>query len=148
MAEDQTIIEALLRQHIPVTFRARGPSMNPTIRDNDLVQVRPLQDGEPLGYLIVLYRIAGRIALHRLIFNDIITKRCLVTGDAALHGGDWVDRTDLLGVAEWIRHGNRITYPTRFSSRLAGRIRYAIRPLRRLLHMIRRNHLQASDSTP
>ena len=40
MPENPEIIVALLRQRTPVSFRAGGPSMNPAIRDGDVISVR------------------------------------------------------------------------------------------------------------
>ena len=44
MTDAKTIIEQLLERRTPATFRAGGPSMNPTIRDGESVRIRPLRE--------------------------------------------------------------------------------------------------------
>jgi signal peptidase I len=60
-------IVSLLEQDTPATFRASGPSMNPTIRDGEPVRVRPFQAGDLRPGALLLYRKNRRLVLHRLI---------------------------------------------------------------------------------
>ena len=140
MTATQEIIAALLRQHTPVSFRAGGASMNPTIRDGESVFIRPFSEGAiPLGS-VILYIIYGRITVHRCIFNEKRTNRVYTVGDAAVEGGDWVPVSDILGVAESVcRNGKTRRLDTR-RARWAGMLRYALRPLRRALWNFRQTH--------
>ena len=67
MTDAKTIIEQLLERRTPATFRAGGPSMNPTIRDGESVRIRPLRAGDPLPGAVALYRKHDRLILHRLL---------------------------------------------------------------------------------
>ncbi len=137
MTDVQNIIEELLRQQAPVSFRAGGSSMNPTIRDGEIVHIRPLNTKHIQRYGVILYRINGRMALHRVIFNKGRTNRCFVVGDAATSGGDWISPSDRLGVAEWVQRGERIHRLDSVCSRMTGAIRFWLRPLRRGLGTLR-----------
>lgn len=127
---NQSIIASLLEQNTPVRFRAGGPSMTPTLRDGDSVRVRPLVSGDPRRGAICLYRKTGRLVLHRLVRKN---KTLFFCGDAALEGLERVESGDLLGVATDVqRTGRTVALDTR-RARLLGRLRYGMRPLRRLL---------------
>lgn len=133
MPEIQTIITALLQQRTPISFEASGPSMNPTICDGDSIFVRPLVDGHILCGNAILYKICGRIIVHRCIINRIRTNRVFTVGDAAVKGGDWIPISDVLGVAERVcRKEKYHRLDTRFA-RWAGLVRFYMRPLRRIL---------------
>lgn len=137
MPASQEIIESLLRQHTAVSFQAFGPSMNPVIRDGEILRVKPTPaDTLPRGS-VVLYRYCGRLAVHRFIRNDPSRNRYFVAADAALKGGDWIPAADILGLAESVRRGARNCRLDRFPTRLAGLLRYALRPLRRALWNVR-----------
>lgn len=132
MPETQDIIAALLQQHTPVTFRAGGPSMHPTIRDGEGVLIQPLAIGAIQPGSVILYNIYGRITVHRCVFNDKRTNRAFTVGDAAVKGGDWVAAGDILGVAESVRRHGRIRRLDTRLARWAGLVRFALRPLRRM----------------
>ena len=137
MPDSQEIIESLLRQHTAVTFQAFGPSMNPAIRNGEILRVNPApSDTLPRGS-VVLYRYCGRLAVHRFIRNNPSRNRCLVAADAAVKGGDWIPAADILGLAESVRRGARNRRLDQFPARLAGLLRYALRPLRRALWNVR-----------
>lgn len=140
MPDSQEIIESLLRQHTAVTFQAFGPSMNPTIRNGENVRVRPVGTRRPRPGSVILCRFCGRLVVHRLIRNDEATGRCFLAADAALKGGDWVPAVDILGLAESVRRGARECRLDPLPARLAGLLRYVLRPLRRALWNYRQTH--------
>ncbi len=106
--------------------------MNPAIRDGQCIRVLPASNAPLRRGGIILYRIHGRMAVHRLIFHQRETNRLYVAADAALRGGDWIAADDILGVAESvIRDGRTIRLDTR-RSRWAGLLCYNLRPLRRM----------------
>lgn len=132
MNDPRTIIEELLRQRTAVRFRAGGPSMSPAIRDGELVHVQSPNPGALPPGSIVLYRMNGRLALHRIIRREK-TGRHLVAGDAATAGGDWIPAADILGLAEWVQRGDRKHRLDTCRARWTGLARHALRPIRRLL---------------
>jgi signal peptidase I len=58
--------EGLLEQGVRVQFRASGSSMEPAIRDGDLVTVEPANGRRVRRGDIVLYRSSGRLFAHRV----------------------------------------------------------------------------------
>jgi hypothetical protein len=114
--------------------------MHPTIRDGELAAIRPRPPGAiPCGS-VVLYQIHGRLVLHRYTFNEKRTNRLFVVGDAAVDGGDWIPEADVLGVAASVcRNGKNVRLDTA-GRRLAGLLRFALRPLRRALWNFRQTH--------
>lgn len=134
------IILDLLRQHTPVRFQANGPSMTPTIRGGEQVLVRPLESSELRPGAILLYRKNNRLVLHRLIKNDRRTGSLCFTGDAALDGDEAVDFSDVIGIAESVSRDGRDIPLNSACARIKGRIRYALRPMRKLL--FRRHHVR------
>lgn len=144
MAAVKEIVENLLRQRTPVVFQAGGPSMNPTIRDGDSVRIRPLEPGDPRGGAILLFRKNDRLVLHRAVRRDRRTGHVYAVADAATEGGEWVAPVDLLGAAEWRRRGERLRRLDGATSRMAGWLRHALRPLRRAFaHLRPATHAQA-----
>ncbi len=127
------IVTGLLRQNIAVHFQAKGPSMNPVIRSGDVVLVRPLAANEPKPGAICLYQAHGRLVLHRTIGRSKDADTFRFTGDAALHGEETVLRNDILGLAESLTRRGRERALDTALVRFAGRWRWIIRPLRRLL---------------
>lgn len=133
----RAIVATLLRQKTPVSFRAEGPSMHPTIRSGDRIYVqpagaRPLRLGD-----IVLFRQADRLTLHRYVKRVRGDSAIGATGDAALEGLEIVAISDLCGIAlSLARKGQRIPLATPHR-RWLGLLRYAIRPLRRAIHTLR-----------
>lgn len=149
MTDAKETIEGLLSQRTPVAFRAGGPSMNPTIHDGESVRIRPLQAGDLRPGAVVLFRKNNRMVLHRMIRQQPAGGDVYIVADAAIEGGEWVAATDILGVAEWVRRGERIRRLDGASSRMVGRLRHALRPLRRALSHVRpANHAQAPADRP
>lgn len=134
------IIAALLEQRTPVSFRAGGPSMNPTVRDGEIVAVQPRPPGAIRRGSVVLYQIHGRLVLHRYTVNEKRTNRIFVVGDAAVDGGEWIPEADVLGIAASVcRDGKTIRLDVA-GARLGGLVRFALRPVRRALWNFRQTH--------
>lgn len=131
MPENPEIIAALLRQRTAVSFRAGGPSMNPTIRDGELVTIQPRPPGRILQGSVVLYGVCERLALHRIVTGEKRTGRVFAVGDAAVDGGDWIPAADVIGIAASVRRDGRCRRLGTRRARWAGMLRYALRPLRR-----------------
>ena len=146
MTDAKTIIEQLLRRRTPATFRAGGPSMNPTIRDGESVRIRPLQAGDPPPGAVALYRKHDRLILHRLLCRDPETGAFLAAADAAAAGGEWIAEADLLGIAEWVRRAGRARRLDSPLARRTGLLRHALR--RALLRFRAADHAHASAPRP
>jgi len=127
------LILSLLTQDTPVYFKAGGPSMTPTIRDGETVQVRPVLPADLSSGSILLFRKHNRLILHRLIRQDIRTGELLLTGDAALRGCDRVNPSDIVGLAASVQRDECPVLLDTPRHRLYGRIRHMMRPLRRLI---------------
>ncbi|HHX98315.1 MAG: S24/S26 family peptidase [Kiritimatiellia bacterium] len=138
--ESSKVITDLLRQQTPVSFRAGGPSMNPTIPDGAILHIlpppsRPLKRGS-----IVLYETCGRLTAHRYVRATHGGRRIYIVADAALSGGVWVAADAVLGVAAWTKIGDRRRRLDTALARGRGLLRYALRPLRRGLHRLLLSH--------
>ncbi|HOD99895.1 MAG TPA: S24/S26 family peptidase [Kiritimatiellia bacterium] len=143
-----TIIAELLRQQTPVTFRARGPSMKPTIRDGSQLHCLPAPARLPRGS-IVLYTFCGRLCAHRLLRHDRHTRRMYVVGDAALTGGRWLPAESVLGVVVAARDERRERPLATRAARWRGLLRHVLRPARRWVHRWRqRLHALTSAKRP
>ena len=132
-ARIRELVYALLVQGTPVHFLPRGPSMNPLMRDGDVVCVRPTHPAVLRAGYIVLCRQHNRLTLHRLIRHDAAGERCWIVADAAIRGIDCIPEADVIGLAETVRHGHhQRRLDTRYA-RWKGLARYYARPLRRML---------------
>lgn len=140
----RTLIEELLKQQTPVSFRAAGPSMNPTIRSGDLVHITPVANGRLRLGSILLFQQAGRLTLHRYVKAYANPTTIGTAGDAAVVGLDIVSRNDVYGVAEWVEHGRQRVRLNSWGRRWSGLLRFHTRPFRRF--MIKR--LQARRTRP
>ena len=130
----QEILLALLSQNTPVCFKAGGSSMMPTLRDGETVQVRPLRPGDLRCGAILLYQKTGDTpVLHRLVRTRSKSGSLLFTGDATLQGDDWVNPTNLLGIATGVQRAERTLSLDTRRQRMLGMLRYHVRPLRRLI---------------
>lgn len=138
MPTAQTIVAALLLQRTPISFKAFGPSMHPTIRDGETVVVQPLPSSAIRCGTVILYQIHGRLTLHRYVFNAKRTNGVFAVGDASVKGGDWVPTADILGVAACVRRDGRVRRLDTRRARWTGLIRYALRPLRRMAVAVHR----------
>lgn len=132
LASHRTIVHSLLKQEMPVTFRAAGPSMNPTIRSGDLVHVAPAANERlPLGSILLFQQHTDRLTLHRYVNSFENSGRIGTTGDAAVAGMEMIDRTDVCGVALWLERGQKRVQLNSWGRRWTGMLRFYTRPIRR-----------------
>jgi hypothetical protein len=124
---------ALLEKNTPVCFKAGGPSMTPSLRDGETVQVRPIRPRDIRCGTLFLYQAHGRLVLHRMIRCNRKAGYAWMTGDAALSGTEKIPLTALAGTAQWVlRDGKKLRLDNRYA-RWLGLARFALRPLRRLV---------------
>jgi signal peptidase I len=100
---------ALLRDGQRVRFRATGLSMDPTIRDGDVLTVEPVDLGEVRPGEILLYRTARGVIAHRLVRCETAEAqlRYVLRGDASGTCDPPVSYGDVLGRATAVRRGRR-----------------------------------------
>lgn len=129
----RTIVQSLLEQRTPVSFRVEGPSMTPTLRDGDLVEVLPCPAVSLQRGAIVLFAQSGRLTLHRYVGASRAYPMLRMAGDAALSGMEQVERDKIYGVAATReRNGRRTRMDTR-RQRWQGLCRFYARPMRRAI---------------
>lgn len=136
-ATAQERIRTLLADGTAVTFQAGGPSMTPTIRDGDLIEVAPVQLTDIRVGQILLFEQHRRLVLHRCVRICPQNKTFTMVADAALTGTDTIQADGLLGVALQRMRATRRTHLATPVARIKGWCRYALRPLRRWLHSLR-----------
>lgn len=76
------------------TFRPRGRSMEPIIRDNQLVTVRPLREGEPKVGDVVLVTVRDFTYFHLVV--KIQDNTYLIGNNHGRRNG-WVERAAIHG---------------------------------------------------
>ena len=117
------LIRAVLRRGRPCRFEARGSSMHPSIRDGDIVTVRPLGPAGPRVGDVVAFVVPGSesVRIHRVVGTD--GGRFLLKGDNGLVDDGLVERPDILGdVARVERDGRVLRSPATFASGLLARL--------------------------
>jgi hypothetical protein len=106
----EDLVCGLLSEGIGVQFAAQGTSMNPFIRDGDLVTVEPLGPSPVrMGHVVLFRREPRGLALHRVI--AFATGGGLqIRGDASSGPGESVQETRVLGRATTVTRGhNRVS---------------------------------------
>jgi hypothetical protein len=100
---------ALLRDGQRVRFRATGLSMDPTIRDGDVLTVEPVNLGEVRPGEILLYRTTRGVIAHRLVRCEEVETQLLyvLRGDASGTCDPPVSYGDVLGLVTATRRGLR-----------------------------------------
>jgi hypothetical protein len=121
-----TVIVDLLQRGHAVQFRARGDSMHPVIRSNDLLHVEPGQNAR-IGDVVLTLAARGLTA-HRLVSSD--GTMCVTRGDNAPDDDPPIQLTGVLGRVTRVERAG-IAMHVRPESRL-------FRALRRLRARIRR----------
>ena len=97
--EFQKVAQPLVDQGTSFLLCVYGSSMYPTIRDGDVVQVRPVQPGEIGTGDIFLFQNSGRLFVHRLVAKARQGDRLLLVakGDANPRPDKQVEPSDVLG---------------------------------------------------
>jgi hypothetical protein len=131
-----------------VRFQARGASMASTIRDGEMVYVRPASEADLRRGDIVLVKNGFGFRLHRLVRADAGRDLFITRGDGALQDDPAVGRDQILGVAvaKDVRIGTK-TLRANFRGmsgrvlRIAARGQAAAAKLARLAGMLRPFHV-------
>jgi signal peptidase I len=89
-------------------FRARGWSMNPFIRDGDIICVSPIQEKNPSVGEVVAYiqPTSGKLVVHRLVNRS--GDNWVILGDNTLKAsGEQVPIVNLIGRVTGIKRGGK-----------------------------------------
>ena len=90
-------LHTMAERDLSFRFRARGLSMHPFIRDNDVVTVSPPSDGSPrFGNVVAFIQPqTGKLALHRVVGKR--HEDCLIKGDAIAEPDGFLPNKGILG---------------------------------------------------
>jgi hypothetical protein len=91
------LLRATLAKGMSFRFRAKGFSMDPFIRDGDMITVGPLADQSPgLGDVVAfIQEETGKLLVHRVI--RIKGNSCLIRGDNSAGADGLIPRAHILG---------------------------------------------------
>lgn len=134
------LLQATLGKGAPFRFRARGFSMDPFIRDGDVITVSPLGEDSPgIGDVVAfVQKEFKKLLIHRVI--RIKTNLYFMKGDNAGDGDNPVPRENLLGLVTRAERGCKRVFiglgPERFLIALLTRERLMI-PLVRVAVKLR-----------
>ena len=112
------LLQDVLRKGVPFTFRAKGSSMSPFIKDGDDLTLFPLNGISPgLGDVVAfIHKGTGMPFIHRVIGKKGNTY--LLKGDNATETDGLISESDILGCVRMVeRRGLRVFFglgPERF----------------------------------
>ena len=112
------LLQDVLRKGMPFTFRARGFSMSPFIKDGDDVTIFPLNGVSPgLGNVVAfIHKGNGMPFIHRVVGKKGNTY--LLKGDNSTETDGYLSESDILGCVRMVeRKGLRVFFglgPERF----------------------------------
>lgn len=102
----------VLRLGKSLRFQARGHSMQPLVRDGDILLVKPLGERLPrVGDVVLCVTESSTVLVHRVIRRQLHSEgyRYLVQGDKVSQPDGWIPRTQIYGrVAAIEREGSEI----------------------------------------
>ena len=148
------LLQDVLKKGLPFTFRARGFSMSPFIKDGDDLTLFPLNGISPgLGDVVAfIHKGSGVPFIHRVVGKKEDTY--LLKGDNAKETDGFISASDILGSVRMVeRRGLRVFFglgPERFLIAYLNRrgillsvvhMLWKVRPLARFRQLIR--HLPA-----
>jgi phage repressor protein C with HTH and peptisase S24 domain len=101
------LMRAVLDKGKPFRFEARGTSMEPFIRDRDVLTVAPLAASRPKPGDIAafVHPASGGVRVHRVV--KVEAGRCFLKGDNALDTDGALTRDMILGLVVRLERGGR-----------------------------------------
>jgi uncharacterized repeat protein (TIGR01451 family) len=117
MAEDKAhsklfehLSQALLSGGLGFRFQARGRSMQPSIRDGEILHVQPVAIGELKKGDVVLFASGENYAAHRLVFADCAGDVFMTKGDAGTEMDAVLRGREILGkvIAKEENNGGKV----------------------------------------
>ena len=123
------LLEAVVERGVPFRFTATGSSMNPSIRNNDVVTISPTEERGPRAGQVVAFRETER---ERLVVHRLMKKRngkALIKGDNSPDADGWVGIERILGLVTAVeRKGRRCFWPWSGSWAVTSPLRRKILP--------------------
>ncbi len=105
------LLQAVMGRGTSIELRAKGFSMDPFIKDGDVLTLSPLRTREPRLGEVVAFKLpeAGKISIHRVIHTK--ADSCLIKGDCCSEPDGFIPKTNILGLVNRIdRAGRRIRF--------------------------------------
>jgi signal peptidase len=101
------ILRATLAEGMPFRFRAKGFSMDPFVRDDDVITVWPLADQSPgLGDVVVfIQENAERLLVHRVI--RVKESSYVIKGDNSAGADGLIPGSNILGWVKKVERNNK-----------------------------------------
>lgn len=96
-------------------FKAAGLSMTPSICNNDVITISPLEKIPPFVGEVVAFRHprTGRLLIHRVVRKNQGT--FFIRGDSLRYTDSYIPRENILGVVTAVeRQGRSLFWPNRF----------------------------------
>ena len=106
-----SVMRDVLAREIPFRFRARGDSMYPFIRNDDVITVHTLNGISPSVGDVVAYSLpcSGKLVIHRLIKKS--GKDYHVKGDSSIEPAEITSIEHIIGVIRTVeRNGIRVIF--------------------------------------
>lgn len=119
------ISSELLRAGNTIRFRAKGTSMQPLIRDGDIVCVAPPEPEQAHKGDVVLFVVGnGRALLHRVvnIRKNNGDQEFLIQGDHSIHSDGYISKSDILGMLVAVERGGLRIPADRLLYKYLGRL--------------------------
>jgi len=125
------LLQAVLNSGASFRFRAKGYSMSPFIKDEDIITISPLLSKIRPGQIVAfLHPETGKLVVHRVIKKK--GDFYLIKGDRGLDIDGEIPRGDILGtVTDVEREGKKVSLGLG-----SGRSLIAFFSSKRLLHLI------------
>jgi phage repressor protein C with HTH and peptisase S24 domain len=102
------LMRAVLEKGKPFRFEARGTSMEPFIKDGDIVTVVPPDGSRPKPGDVAAFVLpaAGGVRVHRVV--KVEAGRYILKGDNALDADGVLARDQILGIVVRLERGGRV----------------------------------------
>jgi signal peptidase I len=108
------LIEAVHEKGASFRFQARGHSMTPAIRDNDVITVSPLLTSIPRRGDVLAFRHPEQeqMLVHRVLWAR--EEKCFIKGDNCPNADGWIPTENILGIITKVeRAGKAQFWPNR-----------------------------------
>jgi len=119
------LLRAVLDKGAPVRFRAKGFSMSPFIKNEDVVTLSPLQNASPGVGDVIAFVLQGtdKLCVHRVVRKD--GDCCVTKGDNSSEADESVPRENILGFVTRVERDGKEVFlglgPERFLIAFLGR---------------------------
>jgi signal peptidase I len=129
--EFQGLTRQILQAGHAVRFQAGGGSMQPGIRDGDILEVAPVRVGQiRRGDVLLFEADGGRVLAHRVLKTGRLQGEVVVLlkGDACPNPDGWFQADHILGRATAVQHGGQRIDLTRPGRRLLAGLGLVLLP--------------------